>query len=73
MVCRYQSAALCRIVVSSIIHFVHLFISLFVGSALHLPDDIVALAEEREPLVQDRLLLLVQIVPVRSAVFGLEG
>lgn len=54
-------------------HLIFSSFNLFVGSALHLPDDIVALAEVRVPLVQDRLLLLVQIVPVRSAVFGFEG
>lgn len=47
-------------------------ISLVVRSILHLSHDIIPLAEEREPLVQHRLLLVIQVVPIRCAVLGFE-
>lgn len=49
------------------------FIRSQVRGTLDLPHDVVPLAEECEPFVQHRLLLLGQIVPVRSAVLRFEG
>lgn len=43
-----------------------------VGRALDLAHDVVPLAEEGEPLAQHRLRLVRQIVPVWSAVLGLQ-
>lgn len=43
-----------------------------VRSALHLTDDIIPLAEECKPLIQHLLLLIIEIVPFRHAVFRLE-
>lgn len=38
----------------------------------NLSNNIVSLAEKRIPFIQDRLLLVTQIIPVRYAVFGLQ-
>lgn len=46
---------------------------LVIRSILHLAHNIVALAKEGKPFFQHGLLLVIQIVPVGSAVFGLEG
>jgi hypothetical protein len=40
---------------------------------LHLSDNIVSLAEEGKPLIQHFLVLVVEVVPFRSAFFRLEG
>lgn len=41
-------------------------------SPAHVPHDVVTFAEEGEPVVENLLLLVRQILPVGSAVFGLE-
>ena len=46
---------------------------LVVRSILNLAHNIVALAKEREPFIQHGLLLVIKIIPIGSAVFGLKG
>lgn len=43
-----------------------------VRRALDLAFDVVALAEEREPIVEHLLVLVGQVGPIGSALFGLE-
>ena len=38
-----------------------------------LAHNIVALAEEAVPFVQNRLVLVLQVVPIRNAIFGLQA
>lgn len=42
-------------------------------SALDLPNNVVALAEEGKPFIQYSLLLVLQVVPFRYTIFGLQG
>jgi len=46
--------------------------ALIVCSILHLSDDIVSLAEEGKPFTQHRLLLIIQIIPIRPAILRLQ-
>lgn len=46
---------------------------LVVRGTLNLSNDVVPLAEESEPLVQNGLLLVLEIIPLGDAIFGLEG
>lgn len=54
------------------IHFDYLQSSTAASVSLNLAHNVVALAEEGVPLVEDRLLLVRKILPVRAAVLGLE-
>lgn len=46
--------------------------SLIVRSILHLSNDIISLTEEGEPFIKHGLLLVIQVIPIGDAVFGLE-
>jgi hypothetical protein len=43
-----------------------------VRRALHDPNNVVALAEEGVPIIEDLFLLVIKIFPLRDAVFGLQ-
>ena len=45
---------------------------LHISGAFNLASDVVALAEERVPVVQDFLVLVRQVVPFRPAFFFLQ-
>lgn len=40
--------------------------------ALYPPNNTIAIAEERIPIIQDLLILFLQIIPLRAAVLGLQ-